>query len=196
MSNCSFFCDVQKGSDENGKVGFSYNEYRFTFLYYLKVARKLILLGDDAFHVAQMDSLIETGHCNGIDDEFREAEAALAGEALFSRYGLDLSYEGFNASAELLCAELFVLQNLEKTLWRKLLSLFKGTSFGDGEPIWYFDSSRKHHEMMIHDTLSESRVMHYEKELSDFSVRPPMPYELETSFRYLYGGLINLAPVN
>ena len=97
-----------------------------------------------------------------------------------------------NREQDSLYAELSVLYDTEKMLWKRMLSFFKMTQPVISEPIWFSCSAKKHHGLLINDEFSFRRVECYIRELKKFDKTPKLPSQLESYYRSPPGVLSNL----
>lgn len=175
-------------------------EYRFTFLCYLKIAKVMVELGTEAENVARLQLFLGGGRCCKDNCDESWSEVIKAGDSLFFRYGMDYSLESFNSAAKQLFAELSVTRRQEQRLFKDLLRLTQEINpvkaeGGQAPTSWFFGDAKKHRRLLTMDSLALDRIKYYEAALTKYGERPLLPCGLEMSFRVFHGGLAHLAPL-
>ena len=163
-------------------------EYRFTFLYYLKTVKLLLELSDAVNSVTKMHGLVG---CGGEYSSEDWVDIVNSGKYLFFRYGMDYSLPGFTFATKQLLSEVEILKKQERRLFKDLRALVSKLKQED-ETWWLFDDAAKHRRFLINDPLSMDRANHYEKKLADFGEEPLSPYSLEASFGCFHESLKHL----
>ena len=171
--------------------------YRFIFLRYLEVAKTLIELKKEAERVLIMQEVLTLGWSFDTPAlDYIEDQAVKAGNALYNRYDLIYSQEGFERAINQFHADLSVTEEQEESLWQALVKAVNqvdpqaaGSNYGR-----CVDAETHRAHIISAAPLALERIEHYQKELRNLSKPPAPPYVQETIFCSHYGRLADIAP--
>ena len=169
-------------------------DYRFKFIYYLEVAKRLLKLRRESKLILDLKQLVVNDLY--FKDPADEEKAIEACKILYYRYDTDYSLAGITRSIIQFEADLSTAKKQEEMLWQDLVQAvsrlkpkddYVGYDISDN--IWYYNDAEQQHNLIINDAASIDRIEYYKKGLRDFSQLPPLPFMQEINFRYYSNGL-------
>ena len=164
-------------------------EYRFVFIRYLEIVKELLNFEKDIGCVMALKQFL-AGDWDPSDPTI-EAKAADGNKILYYRYGANHSVLGFERAIRQFEADLLVVRDQEKSLWKTLTQTVSKidpkvdyVGYDNASEVWCHDCAEKQRALMIDDILSFDRVKHYEKELKKYCQKPLLPRAQEVIFNF------------
>ena len=191
MDNCTFKTAKTEGDEVWSDI---LEEYRFVFLRYLEIARELFCLEKESKYVAVLKQFLANGW--SFDRPIDEVQTVTASGILRYKYDAEYSQVGFEKAIKQFEADLSLAKAQEEYIWQNLTEVVDRidlardyAGYDISGKIWYSDSSEEQRHLIVGDIVSPDRIRCYEKELSNFSQKPLLPYTQEVTFKYYQNGL-------